>query len=282
MSMMRPDASSKIVCIIGDPVAHSLSPAMHNAAFDASDLNWVYVAFRVDESSLAQAVEGLRALGAIGFNVTMPHKEAVAGLVDELDAEARIIGAVNTVQVRDGRLIGHNTDGAGLVCSLLVDLAFSVRGKNAVVFGAGGAARAIVVALASAGCERLTVVNRTKDKADILVELIRENFSACKADAFGSSEDYSDVMRGADLVVNATSVGMHGGRETPLDVNLICERHIVYDIVYNPEITALLAAASAAGAAVMGGKRLLLYQGMASFEIWTGRSAPGPSMESAL
>lgn len=279
---MPPDASTKIACIIGDPVSHSLSPAIHNAAFAALGLNWVYVAFRVGESRLAAAVEGLRALGAVGFNVTMPHKEAAALLVDELDAEARIIGAVNTVQVKDGRLIGHNTDGAGLVRSLLVDLAFSVRGKNAVVFGAGGAARAIVVALAAAGCQRLAVINRTKDKADILVELVRENFGACEASAFGASADHSDVMRGADLVVNATSVGMHGGRETPLDVKLICERHIVYDIVYNPEITTLLAAASAAGAAVMGGKRLLLYQGMASFEIWTGRGAPGLVMESAL
>jgi len=279
---MPPDASTKIACIIGDPVSHSLSPAIHNAAFAALGLNWVYVAFRVDDSHLAQAVQGLRALGVVGFNVTMPHKKAVARLLDELDVEAEMIGAVNTVQAKDGRLIGHNTDGAGLVRSLLVDLAFSVRGKSAVVFGAGGAARAIVVALATSGCESLTVVNRTKEKADILVELVRANFSACQAKAFGSPEDYSDVMRHADLIVNATSVGMHGGGETPLDVKLICERHIVYDIVYNPEITALLAAASAAGAAVMGGKRLLLYQGMASFEIWTGRSAPAAVMESAL
>lgn len=279
---MNITGTTRIVCIIGDPVSHSLSPSMHNAAFASSGMDWAYVAFRVAPEELTGAVAGLRALGVAGFNVTMPHKNKVAQLVDELSDEARIIGAVNTVQVENGMLVGHNTDGVGLLHSLSADIGFNVAGKKVVVFGAGGASRAIVVALAQAGCAELTIVNRTQDKADILVDLVRTHFSACQVGALGVNADYAEVIRQADLIVNATSVGMHGAEDTPFDTGLISGNHIVYDIVYDPDETALLSRARARGAKALGGKRMLLYQGTAAFEIWTGRKAPVSIMETAL
>lgn len=268
---MRISAVTRVCCLIGDPVEHSLSPAMHNAAFKALGLDLVYLAFRVRGQELRRAVEGIRSLGIVGANVTIPHKVAVVRLVDSLSPAAEAIGAVNTILNDGGRLIGYNTDAEGAIAAL--EGRIDPRGKSAVVLGAGGAARAIAFCLARR-CERVTILNRTGKRA---VELAR-SLSGLRASLSGmplTRRRLREALHDADILINATPVGMApdvDGTLVPSD--LLRPDLVVFDIVYNPPRTRLLREAEAVGAVTVSGLEMLVRQGAMAFSIWTGREAP--------
>lgn len=289
--MTEIDGRTTVVGIIGDPVAHSLSPRMHNAAFDALQMNWQYVAFRVPAGALPQALRGVAALGLAGVNVTTPHKESAARLVDDVDALAKQIGAVNTVQVAGDRLRGFNTDGAGVLDALAADGGMQASGHKCLVIGAGGGGRAAAFALASAGASRVSVLNRTERKARDLAEAVRRAVPACLVDAGPLTvEGVERALEDADIIVHATvatmsaAMGGGGGRAEWLAALSARLRSgmAVLDMVYTPTWTDLLGSAKTAGARAVSGLSMLLYQGVRSFELWTGRPAPVDAMRRAL
>lgn len=257
---------TRLAAVIGSPVAHSRSPAIHNAAFAALGLPWTYLAFEVPPGRTSAAVRGMRALvGFDGMSVTFPHKMAAAKEVDQLSPTALALGVVNTVvREDDGRLRGECTDGDGFVASLRAS-SLDPAGWRCVVVGAGGSARAIVRSLAQAKAAEVIVVNRTLDNA----------IKACSfAGAVGRVGDPSDAS-GADLVVNATPLGMSGGTEGfPVDPSLLSADQVVVDLVYEPAETPFGEAARARGARVMNGLGLLVHQAAVQFELWTGEPAP--------
>jgi shikimate dehydrogenase len=263
--------STRLAAVIGDPVRHSLSPALHNAAFRAVRLDWVYLALPVPAGEAPAALAGMRALGSEGLSVTMPHKEAVAVAVDRLGDAAARLRAVNCVRREGDVLVGENTDGAGFVRSLREEAGVDPSGARAVVIGAGGAARAVIVALASAGADSVVVVNRDEGRA-----------RAAAALAGVASVGAAAAVADADLVVNATPVGMGGAPGLPLDPDLLGPRHLVADLVYHPPVTPLLAEAARRGARPLGGIGMLLYQAAIAWEMWTGLAAPVDAMRTAV
>ena len=264
-----PDSSTGLYGIIGHPVAHSLSPVMHNSAFKATGLNNVYLAF--DVTDLEDAVKGIRALGIKGVSVTVPHKESVMKFLDEIDPVAKKIGAVNTIINRNGRLLGTNTDWIGAV-KALEEGAGRLDTKKVLVLGAGGSARAVVAGLTERGA-RVLIANRTLEKAKDLAE----QFDA----RWYSFDELPDVE--ANIVVNTTSVGMEPNQDTSLiPAELLPKYPIVMDIVYSPLKTKLLKEAEATGCKTITGLRMLLFQAVAQFELWTGMQVPAEVMERAL
>jgi shikimate dehydrogenase len=249
-----------VAAVIGSPVQHSLSPALHNAAFAQLRLDWVYVGFPVAPGDAVRALDAMRALGLGGLSVTMPHKELVAASVDRLDPAAASLRSVNTV-VPDagGELVGHSTDGAGFVASLAA-AGHSVHGRTVCLLGAGGAARAIADALGRAGVARVAVLNRTVANAES---------TAALAGAVGVVGAVADV-RDADIVVNATSVGMGSPDDLPCEPALLRAGQVVADIVYHPRLTALLRAARAAGARPVDGLGMLVHQAALQQQLWHG------------
>ena len=272
---------TKLIALIGDPVERSLSPAMHNAAFSELGLDYVYVALRVVRGSLPEAIEGVRALNVKGLNVTSPHKVEVMGLLDELDESASRVGAVNTVKNEDGKLIGFNTDGWGAIEALREKVG-SLRGRKVVLLGAGGAARAIAFSLVDAGAE-LTLANRTASRAKELAASIERKLG-CRVDQVELEQEVlRRVLQRADILINATSVGMYPDvNQTLVKAELMHPRLVVNDIVYEPLDTRLLREARKAGAQTLDGLGMLVRQGAASFEIWTGRKAPIDIMEATV
>jgi shikimate dehydrogenase len=274
---MTLSGATRLAAVIGDPIRHSRSPAIFNAAFAATGLDWAYLAFEVPEGRAAGALDAVRALGIEGLSVTMPHKTEVARLVDERSPQAERLGAVNCVARRGDRLIGHNTDGAGFVASLRADADFEPGGRRCVVLGAGGAARAVVLALAEAGATEVTVVNRSADKA---------RSAASLAGPLGSAAPVSDLathLATADLLVNATSVGMDAA-STPVDdrtLATVADGALVADLIYLPPVTPLLAAAEARGLRTLNGLGMLVHQAAEAFEHWTGLPAPLAEMRRA-
>ena len=268
-------ATTHVAGVIGDPVRHSLSPAIHNAAFRALGLDWVYVAFPVPAGRAADAIRAMRTLGVAGLNVTMPHKEGVLDELDQLSSTAATLRAVNTVHRLGDALHGENTDGAGFLDALHHDEGFDPRGTRAVVFGAGGAARAVVLALAAAGAADVAVVNRTAARAQEAVDLAPGG-----AARLGSEDDLAE----ADLVVNATPIGM-GGTPTdealPLDAKRLKPGQLVVDLVYHPLRTPLLAAARERGAIAVTGLGMLIHQAAHAFRLWTGEDPPLEVMSAA-
>ncbi|WP_314605170.1 shikimate dehydrogenase [Pseudoramibacter alactolyticus] len=270
------DGATRLIGLLGSPVAHSKSPAIHNAAFAATGVNAAYLAFEVAPEKLAAAAAGLVALGAAGWNVTMPHKTAMAALCDELSPAARIVGAVNTVVVQDGRMTGHITDGSGFTAAL-TDRGFNPAGKQVALFGAGGAARAAAVQLALDGAAQLVIFNRTVAKARMLAETIAaETGCAARAYALDDVEALRAAVTEADLVINGTKLGMAPYPETCVlpDARWLARRPVVADFVYNPVQTRLLAMAAAAGCPTLDGLAMLLWQGAQTFALWTGRPMP--------
>jgi shikimate dehydrogenase len=266
-------SSTRLAAVIGFPVRHSVSPAMHNAAFAELGLDWIYVACEVAPGDVEAAFAGARALGLGGLSVTIPHKAAALAAVDEATDAARAIGAVNTVvPAGAGRLRGDNTDGAGFLASL-ADEGFDPAGRECAVIGAGGAARAVVHALAGAGAGAVVVINRTQARAEAVATL---------AGAGGRVGTAADVSH-ADLVVNATPVGMAGAGAggLPFDADLLSEGQLFVDLVPNPATTPLMRAARERGARVAGGLGMLVHQGALAFEQWTGRPAPVEVMRAA-
>lgn len=265
--------SSRTVGVIGWPVEHSLSPVIHNAAFAAMNMRWIYVPLPVEPGRLDEALAGLDALGFVGVNITMPHKSEAAKLADTLSQDSQRLGAVNTLVIDGGRLHGHDTDAPGFERFLRLDAGFDPRGRSALIFGAGGAARACALALARAGLRRLTValrdaahVHRLRGSLDGLdTEIAVVAFDGATRDRF-------------DLVVNATPLGFHG-EELPAPE--LGPETLVVDLLYRPASTPIQAAARAAGATAFGGLGLLLNQAALSFELWTGQQPPLDVMSAA-
>jgi len=261
--------------IIGDPIEHTMSPVMHNAAFKNKDVDYVYLAFRVKKEELSRAIEGMRALDIRGLNVTIPHKVAVIQFLDELDPLADKIGAVNTIVNNGGVLKGYNTDATGFLQALR-ERGIEPKGKRVVILGAGGASRAISFILADRG-SHLVILNRlleldwAKELANRISQIFTREVEALEL----NKENLSRVLGKADILVNATSVGMSPDiNETPVTSALLKPNLVVYDIVYNPIKTRLQREAEVAGATVISGLNMLVWQGALAFEKWTGLKAP--------
>lgn len=260
-----PTASTRVVALIGDPVAHSLSPTIHNAAFAATGLDWVYVALPVPRDRGVEAVSALHALGLAGLNVTAPHKEAAADACDELTQDAAALRSVNTVVVRpDGGLFGDSTDGEGFIRALDAE-GVKCAGRTVLVVGAGGAARAVTLALARSGA-RLIVAARRPEGANAAANLAPGGVAV-------TMEDVPLALREASVVVNATPIGM-SGEPPPFATQSLGSEHIVVDLIYRPAETRLLVTARAAGARGIGGLGMLVHQAARSFTAWTGLEAP--------
>jgi shikimate dehydrogenase len=264
-----PTGSTRVAAVIGQPIAHSLSPVLFNAAFEAAGMDWVYVAFDVAAGDTRRALDGVRAMGIAGVSVTMPHKDAACELVDELAPEAAALRAVNCIVNRAGTLVGHNTDGDGFVAALAAE-GVGVAGERCVVLGAGGAARSVIAALGRAGAE-ITVVNRSPAKAEVAAALGGGH------SAVGSIE----AIEGASILINATSVGMGGeGLPVPPEI-LLRPPAVVVDLVYHPVETPFLIAAREHGARTIDGVGMLVHQGALAFRLWTGAAAPIDAMTTA-
>lgn len=276
---MNIKGSTNIAGLIGHPVEHSFSPPMHNAAFEALDMDWAYVAFDVDPSDLKTAIQGAKSLNIKGFNVTIPHKIEVMKYLDEIDDVAALIGAVNTIDFKNMK--GYNTDGIGAVKA--IEEVTSIKNKNVIVAGAGGASRAISFYIAKYGAESITVLNRNVEKARNLARDVSDSglIGNVGSDSIGEINSYLDE---GDILINTTPVGMHPHTD---DKPIATAKHLnedmtVFDAVYNPNETVLLKEAVKAGAKPVYGIKMLLYQGAESFRIWTGENPPVDVMENAL
>ena len=269
--------------IIGFPIGHSISPVFQQAALDHCGIEASYWATEVSPEQVGDFVKNLRRPEILGINVTVPHKEAVIPYLDEVDEFATEAGAVNTIVTRDGRLTGHNTDGYGFLRALQEGGGFQPQGRKVLILGAGGAARGVVLALVREGISQLLVANRTLARAEVLAQLSRARGIPAQAIPLSWNE-LSLAAVEAHLIVNCTTIGMAHGPDpqgTPLLFHQIPPTSLVYDLVYNPLETPLLRAAAQAGAGILGGIQMLVYQGAASFEMWTGKTAPVPVMLAA-
>jgi shikimate dehydrogenase len=273
---VRLGGDTHVVGIIGWPVSHSLSPAIHNAAFAAAGLDWIYVPLPVRPEWLQPALIGLVPLGFTGANVTMPHKTEAAELIQRCSEDATLLRAVNTIAVRGDELEGHNTDVAGFDRFLRRDAGFEPAGRSALVFGAGGAARACALALARAGLARLTVAAREEARAAPLVQMVEDFGIPVAIVRPGETEDLV-----ADLVVNATPVGGPDAEPMLPSIPRLGPDVLVIDLLYDPPSTDLQRRARAAGAMAFGGLGHLLQQAALSFELWTGSPAPLEVMSAA-
>lgn len=279
--MPRVDGKTKLVGIIGYPLEHTLSPVIHNAAFDFLSLNWCYLPLPVENMFLDEALNGLRVIkNFAGVNITMPYKEKVLSCLDEISSCAQIIGAVNTVHIKDNKLIGYNTDGRGFLTALVNDGGFDPKDKNVLIVGAGGASRSVAVTLALSKVNELKILNRTVERAEEVCSLLKSNF-ACGVEAFDFEDDLESLFSSVDLIINATPIGMSAG-EQPFPLDLISNRHFVCDLIYKPLETTLIRVAKEKGAKTLNGLSMLLYQGAAAFEIWTHLEPPIEIMRKAL
>lgn len=273
--------STKVIGIIGWPVAHSLSPAMQNAAFKAAAIDCVYIPLPVKTEDLGRAVEGIRTLGFLGANVTVPHKEKIMEYLDEVHPDALKVGAVNTIVVSNGRLIGYNTDVGGFSAALdrhQVD----VKEQKALLLGAGGAAKAVLQSLLNNGCTDISVGARSGEKAGIFAERFDGHGSIKGFDWL--EDDFKAAYRSADIIINTTPVGMDGIAEKALPVvwSEVDESAFVADIVYNPPLTAFLRQAKMRGCRGMNGLAMLVEQGALAFELWLGKEPPREIMYEIL
>jgi shikimate dehydrogenase len=271
---------TRVCGVIGDPIAHSLSPTIHNAAFNHLRLDFVFLAFRVKAGDLENAMRGMRGLGIHGLNVTMPHKNTVTAYLDKLNPAVKFLGSANTILNEDGKLSGFNTDGVGALNALRENGA-ELSGKKVLLLGAGGAAKAIAFSFAQEAGS-LCILNRAPEKAAALADALNRMFGTKIVGGALSQSAVQKNLQDADILVNATSVGMH----RHVDQSLVAPQWLkpnltVMDIVYNPVETKLAKDANAAGAKVVSGVEMLIYQGAASFEIWTGKSAPIEVMRKA-
>ncbi len=273
---------TRLCCVIGHPVDKSLSPIMHNEAFRAKGLDYVYLAFDVDTFHLKEAVEGLRALKVKGFNVTMPHKVAILNLLDRIDEDASLVGAVNTVVNDDGELIGYNTDVNGIISALEAKV-HSLKGLKALLIGAGGAARACIVALVLKGCKEIIIMNRNFDKAKLMAEDLSKKLKMNYILEELSMDSLKKAINSVDIIINATPIGTYPNLdESIVPQELIKKDMVVFDVVYNPKKTKLIRDAEKMGAKVIPGYEMFVGQGAASFKLWTGIDAPVDIMGRAV
>jgi len=264
---------TKTVGILGYPVGHSLSPLMHNAAFNALELDYIYVPLPVEPDHLGQAVAGLKAMGVVGANVTIPHKVTIIPYLDELDRSAQLAGAVNTIVIRKGRCIGYNTDVQGFVQSLTAKN-ITIKGKNAVIMGAGGAARAVVCGLIEQGIDQIIIGTRNNLKAQEFVKLFPTGTHIQGCD--WQKAMFIDAIRQCDIFINCTPLGMSTNNEVALPINWqdVKSNATVCDLIYNPPMTQFLTDAQSRGHMVINGASMLVEQGALAFELWTGETAP--------
>jgi shikimate dehydrogenase len=272
------NAATRLCAVYGSPIAHSASPAMHNAAFAALGLDWRYLAFEVEPKNLRAAIEGAKAMNFAGINLTVPHKLLAVEMMDALDESVKKWGAVNTIRFDEKGAVGFNTDADAITQALREDLKMELRGAKVLLLGAGGAGQTAALKLAAEHVAELFLVNRTEEKADAVAGEIIERFTSVKVSVgFPSAE--------VDLVINATSLGLKPNDSSPLDEKQFSlkQTRAVYDMIYRPAETKLLAAARAAGCKTANGLGMLLYQGVKAFEIWTGRKdVPIKEMRDAL
>ncbi len=275
---MKVSGKTQLYGVIGDPIEHSLSPAMHNAAFEALKLDCVFLAFKVGLSQVEDTLRGMRSLGIRGLNVTMPDKNAVISYLNEVNEIAKFLGSVNTILNDDGRLLGFSTDGEG-ASRALKEYGISLSGKKLLLLGGGGAAKAIAYTL-SQELEELTLLNRTPEKTNALVDGLKK-LGRKVSNGPLSESTIEDSLKDADILINATNVGMLPVERSLLKSEWLRPDLTVMDIVYNPLETKLAKDAKEAGAKVISGLEMLIYQGAASFEIWTGKPAPVEVMRKA-
>jgi shikimate dehydrogenase len=271
---------TRVCGVIGDPIEHTLSPTIHNAAFNHLGLDFVFLAFRVKADGLESALRGMRGLGIHGLNVTMPHKGSVTAYLDEMDPAVKFLGSANTIMNKAGKLSGFNTDGVGALKALRENGA-NPSGKKVLLLGAGGAAKAIAFSLAQEAGE-LVILNRADGKAKELAERLTGTLGKKVVGDALTQETLAENLQDSDVLINATSVGMNpAANQSIVPSQLLRSGLTVMDIVYNPVETKLAKDAKAAGAKVVSGVEMLIYQGAASFEIWTGHSAPVEVMRKA-
>ena len=273
---------TRVVCIIGNPIRHSLSPIMQNAAFAAGFLDYIYVPFAVSPENLEQAVTGLKALGVCGFNVTIPHKTAIIPFLDRLDESAESAGAVNTVHVCDAGLTGYNTDGDGLVDSLAIDLDFFPGEEQILVIGAGGAARGAIAAMCRCGAKKILICNRSVENARAVMQDMNIRYPETDIDVLSQNQLSREYLASTSLLLNTTSLGMNGERIEGINLAYLPDHAKVYDMVYSSSGTALVKDASEAGLRAVNGMGMLVAQGERAFEIWTGQKPSEGVMRRAL
>ena len=279
----QPGGRSRILGIIGYPVEHSLSPLMHNAALTAAELDYWYLPFAVHPDRLGDAVAGMRALGITGFSVTIPHKVAVIPFLDQLDETAEAAGAVNTVASRDGRLIGYNTDGDGLIKSLASEVGFSCAEFGTIIIvGAGGASRGAVAAFCRSGASRIIIINRSREKAEEVAMICGNKYPGTEIIATDNSNVLQPYLEETSLLVNSTSLGMKGEPFPFINLKDLPPTAAVYDMVYAPPVTPLLKDAMSRGLKNANGLGMLAAQGEIAYQIWTGFSPPSGVMRKAL
>lgn len=277
-----PTAATRLFGLLGHPVAHSLSPAMQNAAFRAVGLDACYLAFDVPPGALPDALRGARILGAGGLNVTVPHKEAALRLAAEIDPDAALVGAANTLVPASGGWKAFNTDVAGFLRALTEDLGFRAEGRRAVLVGAGGAARAAAVGLLNSGIQEILVLNRNKERAEKLAADLSDAVGGNRITPGGLEDARACGLAPGDLVVSATPLGLHAEARWPWSLSRFAAGTLFYDMAYGRAETPLVEQARDEGFRAASGRRMLLYQGAAAFSLWTGHAAPIAVMEEAL
>ncbi len=280
---MSISGKSRIYGLVGDPVAHSLSPLMQNHAFKMHNIDAVYIPFHVLPDDLPSAISGLRALNVAGVNVTIPHKEAIIAFLDQIDPEAQLIGAVNTVVNNDGTLVGYNTDASGFMRSVCTELNFIPEGRDVLLLGAGGASRAAAVALASAGVKSMTIANRGQARAEKLINNLMSHFPSIQFSAVDYNDNrYLKAISVADLIVNTTSVGLHGEEINFLPLENIKGSALIYDMIYSFSETPLIKSARSMRLTCINGLGMLAAQGEDAFFLWTGIRLPTDFMRQFL
>jgi len=273
--------SHKLYGLIGNPVEHSLSPYMHNAAFSRLNIDAAYLPFLVEKGKLGPAISALKRTGISGFNVTVPFKSECIKYLDRIDPLAKAIGAVNTVVNKDRKLIGYNTDCTGFLRSVKEDLRFSPKGRDIFLLGAGGAARAVAFGLAKSNAKTIMIYDIMPLKVNALITDVKKSFPAVDIIASGF-KDMPRLIQGCRLLVNCTPVGMRSKDPLPIEAKLLHKGLKVYDIVYTPLKTRLVKTAEGKSIKAVNGINMLLYQGVLAFELWTGRKAPVSLMRKEL
>ncbi|MDO5825116.1 MAG: shikimate dehydrogenase [Methanosphaera sp.] len=272
---------TKVVAVIGNPIEHSLSPPMHNAAYKQMGMDYVYVAFKIEKDNLSHLIESAKTMGLVGLNVTIPYKTDIIEYLDEVDDTARRINAVNTIRFKDGIAKGYNTDGTGAVKS--IEKYTELKNKKVLVLGAGGASKAITFTLLNHGINSLTIANRSRDNAIQLIDNLKKQTGFDKIN-YVDIEQADTILDSVDIIINTTPIGMYPNvdADTPIKTEKINENHVVMDIIYNPLETKLLKNAKDNGATTISGTNMLINQGITAFEIFTGKTPSYESFEKAL
>lgn len=278
----RVSGKTKLTGLIGNPIEHTVSPVLQNSLFSMMGIDGIYIPIRVPGGKLEEALRGLSACGFSGLNVTIPYKEEILQYLDEISEEAVLLGAANTIRLSDGKLYGYNTDGQGFLRAFREQTGEDFEGKTVCIIGAGGTARALSVKIATAGAERITIINRTPERAQELSSsvsrlLCERGFDrAALAPLALESEEAAEALEKCDIIINTTPAGMYPNTDSsPLKDDFRFRREqTVYDVIYNPAETKLLANAKRSGCRTANGAGMLFYQGVRAFEIWTGTQIP--------